>query len=105
MSEEEQIVPEYILTCGQPGALLERYETKRLRRKCADHASAVRWAREAVRHEYGVTDAANQHPATPMALWLIEVRGRSVIWEHAPRAAAPMAGSRIGFSNSWRSSI
>ncbi len=81
-------MPEYILTCGQPGVSLERYEAKRLRRECADDASAVRWASEEGRHKCGAASATNQHDTTPIALWLIEAGGRSVIWEHAPRAAA-----------------
>lgn len=80
-------MPEYVLSCGEPQQIPNRaavrFETKRLRRNCPDDKSAIEWAREAVRRDFGVVRAAGQHPAVPLILWLIEADGRAVIWEWA----------------------
>ncbi len=75
---------EYPLTYGQPRPSLDGigiiYETKGLRAEHPDDSAAMRWAREVVPYERGLTLAASKYTAAPIELW----RGREIVWRHAP---------------------
>lgn len=75
-------MPEYVLSSGQPRAGTTVYETRRLRRECADATAAIQWAREAAAWERAPSTGYESPLAVPVVIWLIEARGRSVIWEH-----------------------
>ena len=97
---------EYVLTYGQPrlstGNSAAIYEKRFVRVTRSDDGSAIRWAREIVPFEFGLTHSDRQYLAAPMVLRLLAPGAEAtVIWESEPgmslRAAGLAAAFECGF--------
>lgn len=82
----------YLLDCGRPrcsddGAGII-YERTRVGAEFAADGAAIRWAREIIPHELGLTHRGEAFLAAPMVLR----RGRVLVWEVRPGLALRIAG-------------